>query len=166
MTVAGNASQPGFPGFAGDGGPSTSATLDNVGLSVSGAEDLLIADQGNNRVREVDMVPLIALFEHKLNFGGVKSGTTSPPMTYTMQNYGLATLGIGTTAIVPTGSPFTITSNTCVTQLPPGPTSGQYQSTCSVQVTFTPPSPGNYQATLEINTALGQQDINLLGTGN
>jgi hypothetical protein len=33
-------------------------------------------------------------------------------------------------------------------------------------VTFTPPSPGNYQATLEINTALGQQDINLLGTGN
>jgi trimeric autotransporter adhesin len=166
MTVAGNAQHPGAPGYSGDGGLSTSATLDNLGLSVSGAEELLIADQGNNRIRQVDMVPFVALFEQKLNFGTVKSGTTSQPMPATMQNYGLATLGISGTQIQPTNQGFNISSNSCVNQLPPGLVNNPYQSTCTVQVTFTPPSPGSYQATLTITTSLGQYNITLLGTGD
>jgi trimeric autotransporter adhesin len=54
-TVAGNVTQPGKQGFAGDGGPATQATLDNSGLSVDGNGNLLIADQGNNRIREVPL---------------------------------------------------------------------------------------------------------------
>ena len=49
-TVAGN----GTSGFSGDGGPATSAELDDPsGVAVDGAGNLLIADTANNRIREV-----------------------------------------------------------------------------------------------------------------
>ena len=49
-TVAGN----GLPGFAGDGGPATSAKLDGpTGVAVDAAGNLLIADHGNARLRVV-----------------------------------------------------------------------------------------------------------------
>ncbi len=49
-TVAGN----GNPGFSGDGGPATSATLQlPAGVAVDAANNLYIADSGNNRVRKV-----------------------------------------------------------------------------------------------------------------
>jgi trimeric autotransporter adhesin len=54
-TVAGNIANPGKQGFAGDGGLATQATLDNSGLAIDGSGNLLIADQGNNRVREVPL---------------------------------------------------------------------------------------------------------------
>jgi hypothetical protein len=49
-TVAGT----GHEGFSGDGGPATSAELDVPGgVAVDGADNLLIADTGNDRIREV-----------------------------------------------------------------------------------------------------------------
>ena len=49
-TVAGT----GTAGFSGDGGPATSARLDEpFGLAVDAAGNLLIADTGNNRIREM-----------------------------------------------------------------------------------------------------------------
>ena len=49
-TVAGN----GRDGFAGDGGPATSAELDNAaGVTVTGAGALVIADSTNGRIRKV-----------------------------------------------------------------------------------------------------------------
>ena len=54
-TVAGNPANPLKAGFGGDGGPATLATLDNIGLAVNGSEILLIADTGNNRIRQVDL---------------------------------------------------------------------------------------------------------------
>jgi trimeric autotransporter adhesin len=49
-TIAGN----GTAGFSGDGGPATSAELDNpIGLTVGGAGNVLVADSANNRVRVV-----------------------------------------------------------------------------------------------------------------
>ena len=51
-TVAGN----GTPGYAGDGGPATSAALnDPAGLAVSTTGNILIADSGNSVVREVNV---------------------------------------------------------------------------------------------------------------
>jgi sugar lactone lactonase YvrE len=50
-TVAGN----GTAGYCGDGGPATSACLNNTfGLAVNGAGDLFIADTTNNRIRMVN----------------------------------------------------------------------------------------------------------------
>ena len=50
-TVAGN----GIHGFSGDGGPATSAQLDQpTGLVVDGLGDLYIADSGNGSIRRVD----------------------------------------------------------------------------------------------------------------
>jgi uncharacterized repeat protein (TIGR01451 family) len=50
-TVAGN----GTAGYSGDGGPATSAELDDpAGVAVDGAGNLYIADTANNRIREVD----------------------------------------------------------------------------------------------------------------
>lgn len=43
------------PGFSGDGGPATSASLMNPqGLNFDSSSDLYIADTGNNRIRKVD----------------------------------------------------------------------------------------------------------------
>lgn len=48
-------------GFSGDGGPATAALLDNPSaLAVDGAGDLLIADQGNGRIRRVTPAGLIS----------------------------------------------------------------------------------------------------------
>jgi sugar lactone lactonase YvrE len=56
-TVAGQDTYPQFLtfGFTGDGGPATSALLDNLGIAVDSAGDLYIADAGNNRIRKVSL---------------------------------------------------------------------------------------------------------------
>jgi trimeric autotransporter adhesin len=54
-TVAGNAAHPQRGGFNGDGGLATQATLDNIGLAVNASDSLLIADTGNNRIRQVNL---------------------------------------------------------------------------------------------------------------
>ena len=49
-TVAGN----GTGGFSGDGGPAVGAELNHPqGVAVDAAGDLLVADAGSNRIREV-----------------------------------------------------------------------------------------------------------------
>ncbi|MDE3104021.1 MAG: Ig-like domain repeat protein [Acidobacteriota bacterium] len=51
-TVAGN----GSPGFSGDGGPATAASLAApVALAISAGGKLAVADSGNSRVREIDL---------------------------------------------------------------------------------------------------------------
>lgn len=52
-TVAGQENNPGTLGFVGDGGPATSALLNNLGVTVDNAGGFYIADAGNNRVRKV-----------------------------------------------------------------------------------------------------------------
>ncbi|MGA1200024.1 MAG: Ig-like domain-containing protein, partial [Candidatus Latescibacterota bacterium] len=49
------AGQTSLPAFAGDGGPSVSASLNNpTGLTFDDNGDLFVADQGNHRIRKID----------------------------------------------------------------------------------------------------------------
>lgn len=58
-TVAGN----GSPGFSGDGGPATAASLNEpMNVATSPAGDLFIADSRNNRIRRVDSSGIITTF--------------------------------------------------------------------------------------------------------
>lgn len=157
-TVAGNPKAPTKTGFAGDGGPSTQATLDDWSISVNGSQYLLIADSGNNRIRQVDMVPA-ALSTPSLKFGAVPVGQTTPPLPAYLKNTGLADLPISNIAISGTNAgDFTIGSNTCAIQLAPG-------IVCAANVTFAPQGKGARNATLTFTDSLGQQNVKLSGTG-
>jgi len=154
-TVAGNNQL----GFGGDGGSSIKATLDNLGLSVSGSAVLLIADEGNNRIRQVDMVPGASLSSKTLAFPTTPVGQTSAPLIGKLKNTGLADLPINSVSLGGADpQDFTITGNTCVTVVAP-------HLSCSVTVTFTPTKKGARKATVEISTGLGARNIKLTGTG-
>ena len=73
-TVAGD----GIFGFAGDTGPAVSASLsDPTGVFVDGAGDLFIADQGNNRIREVTAANQTI----NTTVGGGSGGDNGPPLS-------------------------------------------------------------------------------------
>jgi sugar lactone lactonase YvrE len=75
-TVAGNVAadkaSDGLGGFSGDGGPATSARLnDPQGVALDGAGDLFIADTFNNAVREVTSAGIISTVVNSAAAGGV-----------------------------------------------------------------------------------------------
>jgi hypothetical protein len=103
-------------------------------------------------------VPLGEFLETALNFGNSAIAVASPPMTTTLQNAGQTALNItGVTA----SANFAVSANSCTGSLAP-------KATCSVSVTFTPPTAGFFSGMLTIsdNDPLGgQQVVNLTGTG-
>ena len=61
----------GLGGFSGDGGPATSARLnDPQGVAVDGAGDLFIADTFNNAIREVTPAGTISTVVNSASAGG------------------------------------------------------------------------------------------------
>jgi sugar lactone lactonase YvrE len=158
-TVAGNIQHCQQAGFAGDGGPATKAVLDNVGSAIDGKGDLLIADSGNNRIREVTLAPVAKLSTKTLTFPSEPIGQSSAPMPVTLTNTGYADLPISGVQIqgLDTGD-FSISSNSCGAQLAP-------VGSCSISVVFTPSKAGKRTAKIVITDSLGQQTVNLVGTG-
>ncbi len=96
-TVAGNGSL----GFSGDGGPATSAQLNNPwGVAVDGAGNLYIADSGNQRVRKVSPGGIITTVVGNGARGGLSGDggpATSAQVSYLQ---GLAVNGAGNLFIV------------------------------------------------------------------
>ncbi|MGH9498984.1 MAG: hypothetical protein ACRD3L_07550 [Terriglobales bacterium] len=161
ITVAGNPSKPGDAGFAGDGGASTKAALDNLGASVNAAGYVLIADQGNNRVRQVDTVPVGVALTSKLAFPPTPVGQTSAPMTAQFKNKGLNDVFVTKVSFGGQNpGDFAIYQNqdTCIPELAPG-------LECSITVVFKPTGTGNRKANLNITTNLGTGQLPLTGTG-
>jgi trimeric autotransporter adhesin len=158
-TVAGNPLHPQQSGFSGDGGLATQATLDNIGLAVDGNGNLLIADAGNNRVREVTLAPVITLSKKMLTFPNESVGRASPPMPLKLTNSGFNDLPISGEQI--TGfdaQDFSISSNTCGAHLAPA-------ASCTINLVFKPSKTGKRTAKLVITDSLGQQTVSLVGTG-
>jgi sugar lactone lactonase YvrE len=98
-TVAGN----GTPGYGGDGGPATSASLrEPPGVAVDPAGNLFIADPVNHRIRRVDATTGIITTVAGNGISGF-SGDGGPATS--------ANLGIGGVAVDKAGNLFIITSN-------------------------------------------------------
>lgn len=97
----------GRQGFSGDGGPAVAALLDNpLALTVDGAGNLLIADQGNGRIRRVTSAGVISTLASPggianlaLNAAGVVHFTQSGGHTVRRLNAdGTSTVIAGSTA--------------------------------------------------------------------
>jgi len=161
VTVAGMDSQYWWYSFTGDGGAATKAHVNNAGLIVDGNENLLIADVGNNRVREVGhLIGVGTPNPTSLNFGGVPVGQTSQPMPVTLQNTGSDDLAI---------SNITVSGDFAQTNSCPASSSSLVPSAiCSISVTFTPTQKGVRNGTLTItdNGYKIKQTVTLTGTGD
>jgi hypothetical protein len=155
VTVAGNSTLFYYYGYNGDGGPAIKAHINNLGLGIDSHEDLLIADAGNNRVREVPMVAVGTASPTSIDFGNVSVGTKSAPQPVTVTNTGADDLNISN---VSTGANFSQTNN-CDVLAP--------SQSCTIQVTFTPSKKQAYKGTLTIthDGYNGQTKVTLSGTG-
>ena len=91
-----------------------------------------------------------------VNFGNVLTGTSSAPASVTVNNASTATVPIDSVGI---SGPFSIVSNSC------GTTSLAAQSSCQIQIDFTPSQAGAATGTLSIDDGEGLQTVALQGTG-
>jgi hypothetical protein len=159
VPVAGVATNPKFFGFLGDGGLATLAALNNSGVTADAAGHLYIADDGNNRIREVLLTPAATPSVTSLTFAPQTINTTSPAKTVQLTNTGSDDLTITSTAIT---GPFKLRGNSCKTSaVAPG-------ALCSYAITFTPTAVGPVNGSFTINdNAFGSpsQTITLSGTG-
>jgi len=114
-TVAGN----GTPGFSGDGGPATSASLASTyvgayGVAVDSSGNLFIADTGNSRIRKVFTDGIITTVAG----GGTGLGDGGPPTAAGLSGpKGVAVDGSGNVLIAETGN-----NRIRKASLPPSPT--------------------------------------------
>ncbi len=90
-TVAGN----GTPGFSGDDGPATSASLNNpFSVFVDGSGNIYIGDQGNHRIRKVDTSGIISTVAGNDTAGF--SGDGGPATSASLNNpFGVSVDGSG-----------------------------------------------------------------------
>jgi hypothetical protein len=81
----------GLGGFSGDGGPATSAQLDDPqGVAVDGAGDLFIADTFNNAIREVTPAGTITTVVNSSAQPGGESNGAAPTASHLNTPYGIA----------------------------------------------------------------------------
>lgn len=99
-----------------------------------------------------------ALNPSSLDFPSEIAGTSSPPETVTLLNDGAAPVSIAHISISPAHGTFKQTNN-CPATLQPA-------QSCMVQIVFTPPDVGTYQAVLSVtDTANHTQTASLKGVG-
>ncbi|HEY6271212.1 MAG TPA: FG-GAP-like repeat-containing protein [Terriglobales bacterium] len=102
----------------------------------------------------------VKLLPGSLNFGNQAVGTTSAPQTVTLTNLGPQTLTVQSLQFAGTGSGDFAETNNCASV----PTN----SSCAINVTFTPLATGTWTATLSVyDTDRGSpQTVSVSGTGD
>jgi trimeric autotransporter adhesin len=162
VTVAGGYLKYKYYGYTGDGGPATEAHINGQGVAIDSNENLLMGDDGNNRVREVPLVAVGIASPTSINFGDVTVGTSSPPQTVTFTNTGADDMTIS--GISPTED-FSQTNN-CGKVLAPSQLPGLVG--CTIQVTFTPTKAGTVNGKLTITHTgyTATTKVLLSGTGD
>jgi len=165
VTVAGNDAQYWYYGYQGDGNFATLAHIDNIGLTIDSNENLLIADAGNNRIREVPMIGVATLKPKSLNFGKQKVGTQSAPRQVTLQNTGANDITFSNIQI---SANFSQSNNCPVAPAQLAPSNAAVPVVCTFTVYFTPTEKGTQTGSITIkdNAYLSPQVINLSGVGD
>jgi hypothetical protein len=127
-------------GFAGDGGPATSAELSNPNaLFEDAAGDFLISDEYNYRIRKINAFAAVGRSTGSIVFGTQPRGITSYAFEVTLSGIGPAVID----SLSTTGD-FS-EADDCVGSLPNG-------TVCTVSVFFTPTASGARYGTLTVNT--------------
>ena len=163
QTVAGT----GTYGFSGDGGPATSAELDEpLGIGFDPAGNVLIPDLRNNRLRSVAGLATVIVASAApatVPFGSVPEYTPSGSMNVTLTNNGIFPLNFSSAPSVSGTSDFAVTGGTCAVGTPVA----AYGGSCTVTLTFTPSTVGMESATLNFsdNAMPATQSAMLTGTG-
>jgi hypothetical protein len=123
---------------------------------------LLLAETGNNRIRNVPLVPVDKLSSTSVNFGDEPVGQTSPPQIVTLVNSGLDDLIFTSNSFVVAGA-FGQTNNCPVSPafLPP-------THACQISITFSPTQKGvqHGMVTITDNGFDSPHVIKLTGTGD
>ena len=101
----------------------------------------------------------MTLLPASISFPGQTPGTSSLPMSITLYNDGTAAISITAIAIAPANNTFT-QSNNCTPTINPN-------TSCVIQVVFTPPDTGTYKATLSVTDSdkSSPQTASLSGIG-
>jgi sugar lactone lactonase YvrE len=160
IAIAGVPTNPKFYGYAGDGGLATLSAINNSGLAVDGSGHLYIADDGNNRVREVLLTPAATLSVTSLSFPTQQVGTTSAVQSFKLTNTGSDDLFLSSVTFA---APFNLHGTTCPTDVIPA------GSGCTFNVTFHPTTIGPANGSIVISdNAFGSpsQTVTLSGTGH
>jgi hypothetical protein len=117
--------------------------LNSFGIAIDPADDLYIADGGNNRVRHVSISAEADLSAPQVNFPPEPIGQTSAPMSFTNKDTGSDDLFITGTSI--TGDFALVNNSPCTGNLiAPG-------LKCTFMVTFTPTGYGTFTGKVLIN---------------
>lgn len=159
VAVAGIPSNPKFYGFFGDGGLALLSNINNAGITIDGSGHLYVADDGNNRVREILLTPAASLSVTTLNFAPQNVKTTSPPLSFVLTNGGSDDLHISSISL---SGPFGLRNSTCSNKMV------SPKATCIFYITFKPVVVGPVSGSITINDdAFGSpsQTVTLNGTG-
>jgi trimeric autotransporter adhesin len=152
-TVTGN----GTPGYSGDGGPASSATLNNPqGVTIDSVGNVYISDQNNDRVREVN-TPVGSVI-----FPTTSVNSTSTAVTIPLEVNTPATTITGMTVPVSQGGKqeYTITATGCALNAPL-----EAGTICDVTATFTPGYPGQRPVPLQVASSGGTFNFGMDGIG-
>lgn len=161
--VAGSPNLPYLGGFSGDGGPATSARMENLGAFVDGSNNLFIADGGTNRIRYVPLAPAVTFPTNTMKLGEWPIGTKGTAVPLAVNSTGGLDLSLTNITITGTNSGDFAQTNNCGTL----PATMSPQVSCSAQVTLTPSVYGPETATLNFftNETGSPQTVTLTGSG-
>jgi hypothetical protein len=161
QTVAGN----GTLGFSGDGKSAVDGQFDSItGLAGNAAGNLLVADFGSWRVRQVSEIvatpPTAIVSPDSLSFPDQLVGTVSETQTVKLTNNGnLSALPVSGIAFSGAQAADFSETNNCLPSVPG-------HSSCEINVIFKPSAAGTRSATMTITDNGGaMQNVSVSGTG-
>jgi DNA-binding beta-propeller fold protein YncE len=141
----------GAAGFAGDGGPAMRAEFNAPGDLVFDHDgNLFVADQGNRAIREIAQIGVAQAASSVtltpaggINFGGQPTGGATAAQAFTLTNSSNAPLMNLSFGFVGADPGDFLQTNSCGSSL-------AANSSCTINITFTPAAAGTRSATLQV----------------